>query len=318
MRAAEQLNILGSQFGLITSFDTRNVTGVSQGFLQPASLYLSSIHYADSLNANRVPFNNWAELYGPVSSRGDTFTNTLRYNFSSELLENPFTISGYGTRSGLTQPFDAANIVLLHDGYCASTCAVFSDLMRRQGGVKSYVLGGLPRYGPMQAVGGTKGCLLLTFSLMSRYISTVLNTFGTLADRQKWAAILPNPGFAMKTSSTPSTNFRDGVQPISSGGYSDLPVQFLNETANCRIFFTAPMVANVTTIWEAVAADAWGGASNCVAGSKIQVGSTIPSQTASPTTGVAASPSSKSAGGKATVGWALAAGAVVMTVMVSL
>jgi hypothetical protein len=317
MRASEPLNILGSQFGLISSFDVRNVTGLSQGFLQPASLYLSSIHWADSLNAVLQPFKSWAELYGgPIASRGDSFTSILRYNFSSDLLENPFTISGYGSRKGLTQPFEAANIVLLHDGYCASTCAVFSDLMRRQAGIKSYVLGGLPRYGPMQPVGGTKGCLLLTFSLMSKYISTVLGTFGTAADRQKWAAILPFPTFAMKTSSSPSTNFRDGLQPAGSG-YGDLPVQFLNETANCRLFFTAPMIANVTTIWEAVAADAWGGVSKCVAGSKVEAGNTIPSQTIS-LTGPTATPSSKSAGVRQTATWAMLTGAVVMAVMVTL
>ena len=276
MRATEPLNVLGSQFGTVTSYGTQNMTGINKGFLSPASIYLSSIHYADSLNSSLKTFPNWQALYGPVTSRADQFTNILRYNFSSPLLQNPFTISGYGSRSGATQPFNAKDIVLLHDGYCSSTCAVFSDLMRRQGGVKSYAIGGLPQYRPMQPVGGTKGALLLPFTTLSRYINTVLGEFGTAADRAKWAAVLPTSKFAIKTSTPPSTNFRDALQPIKPGQYSDLPTQFVNETADCRLFYTPQMVGNVTAIWEMVAADAWGGANKCVTGNKVEAEQTIP------------------------------------------
>lgn len=43
-------------------------------------------------------------------------------------------ISGYLNRSNITtQPFKAENIVVVTDGYCASTCTIFSELMRQQG-----------------------------------------------------------------------------------------------------------------------------------------------------------------------------------------
>ena len=47
--------------------------------------------------------------------------------------------------------------MILYDGYCASTCTIFSELMRQQGGVKTIALGGRPNKDIIQAVGGVKG-----------------------------------------------------------------------------------------------------------------------------------------------------------------
>lgn len=62
------------------------------------------------------------------------------------------------------QPFKAEDIVIVYDGYCASTCTIFSELMRQQAGVKTIALGGRPNKDIIQAVGGVKGtnaCYLL-------------------------------------------------------------------------------------------------------------------------------------------------------------
>ena len=45
----------------------------------------------------------------------------------------------------------------MYDGYCASTCTIFSEFMRQQGDIKTIALGGRPTEGIIQAVGGTKG-----------------------------------------------------------------------------------------------------------------------------------------------------------------
>lgn len=55
------------------------------------------------------------------------------------------------------QPFEAENIVVVYDGYCASTCTIFSEFMRQQAGVKTVALGGRPTKDIIQAVGGVKG-----------------------------------------------------------------------------------------------------------------------------------------------------------------
>jgi hypothetical protein len=68
---------------------------------------------------------------------GGDFTELLRYNLS-DIIENDLTVSGYGDRSNLApQPFTAEDIVLVYDGFCASTCTIFSDAMKRQAGVRS-------------------------------------------------------------------------------------------------------------------------------------------------------------------------------------
>jgi hypothetical protein len=70
-------------------------------------------------------------------------------------------ITGYGPRTNFTQPFAAEDIVMLYDGYCASTCTIFSEFMRLQGGVKSIAYGGRPNSDSstpiIQGVGGVKG-----------------------------------------------------------------------------------------------------------------------------------------------------------------
>ena len=75
-------------------------------------------------------------------------------------------VSGYGTRANSLgpQPFNPDDVVLLQDGSCGSTCAVFSELMKTQGKVKQVVIGGTPRIGPMQGVGGSKGAQVWDFA----------------------------------------------------------------------------------------------------------------------------------------------------------
>lgn len=64
-------------------------------------------------------------------------------------------MSGYLKRANITmQPFAAEDIVIVYDGYCASTCTIFSELMRQQAGVKTIALGGRPNKDIIQAVGG--------------------------------------------------------------------------------------------------------------------------------------------------------------------
>ena len=40
---------------------------------------------------------------------------------------------------------------------CSSTCAIVSELLKNQGGVRTIAIGGQPKFGPMQGIGGTKG-----------------------------------------------------------------------------------------------------------------------------------------------------------------
>lgn len=100
-------------------------------------------------------------IYECVRPANDTFTSIIRWNLSDPLTPDNsggIYVSGYLKRSNITQqPFAAENIVVVYDGYCASTCTIFSELMTTQGHVKTIALGGRPNKDIIQAVGGVKG-----------------------------------------------------------------------------------------------------------------------------------------------------------------
>lgn len=80
----------------------------------------------------------WADFYGPVQHYGGNFTNVKRYNYSSPDNSLGSTLYGYGNDTKpQPQTFSSDNIVLLSDGSCGSTCAIFAELLKTQGNVKS-------------------------------------------------------------------------------------------------------------------------------------------------------------------------------------
>ena len=255
MRYSTALDIIGTAFGTITLDDAINKSFDNSG-LTPADMYLSPIHYTNSVDADQEDFASWADMRGPVTINGASYTQIMRYNFSDPYLYQGDTIesvTGYGPLAKTSaQPYASEDIILLTDGYCASTCAVFSDLMRRLGGVRSVVLGGRPSFGPMQGVGGTKGVLVEPWAAIEASIASTLVDFGTAAQKKKWATYLPG-AWPIAMTNAPTVNFRSGYHPGS-----DTPMQFLNESANCRLFYTPAMLTNVTHIWETVAELAWG------------------------------------------------------------
>ncbi len=57
------------------------------------------------------------------------------------------------------------------------------------------------------------------------------------------------------TGVTPNVNVRDAIR---QGDGSQTPTQFVYETADCRLFYTAEMTVDVTAKWKATADAAWG------------------------------------------------------------
>jgi hypothetical protein len=94
-------------------------------------------------------------LYNGPSAQADSFSNILRYDLSDpnlSSLDEPgasLVMTGCGSRSNFTnRPFAPQDIVILTDGFCGSTCALFVEMMTVQAGVKVIVLGGCPQNGP--------------------------------------------------------------------------------------------------------------------------------------------------------------------------
>lgn len=234
--------------------------------------WASPWNYRFDFNETNQPFATFDDKFAPHVVKGDAYTALMRWNLDDPLITTNETfglgieISGYGTRKNLTRPFpDAANIILVHDGACASTCTLFAEFMTAQAGVRSVVLGGRPSTAgkPMQGVGGVKGGQVLPFSAIADVAYTAHSSSGaTDAQREVLARYDPLPAFR---STNAAVNVRDQVLRRQVEDGSGIPAQFVVEEADCRLWWTAEMVLDAAEVWRAAAGAAWGG-KKCVGG----------------------------------------------------
>jgi hypothetical protein len=106
-------------------------------FLGNVSSQLGIIEYDANLNfvfqaqANvdetLEPFLNWQTEYSPSDDyNGDNFASLLCFNLSDTLVTDGLDVTSCGSQTKTTpRPFNVENIVILYDGYCASTCTIF-------------------------------------------------------------------------------------------------------------------------------------------------------------------------------------------------
>jgi len=131
--------------------------------------------------------------------------------------------------------------------------------MRIQAGVKSVAMGGRPRPGPIQGVGGIKGAQILTWSSILTSAQTALKN---ATDSQ--AAILKRlTQLPIDRSTSNGINVRDQI--LRDNLDDGLPAQYVVEEADCRLYWTQEMIGDVTAVWKAAADAAFNGKA-CVAG----------------------------------------------------
>jgi hypothetical protein len=239
-----------------------NISSLESMTILNTAVYISPFNKATYTNADGSDFASWSDMYPPVTYNGDKFTSLLKYNLSDpattsdEILAIGIEVTGYQGRSNFTTPpFKAEDLVILSDGICASTCAIFLELMAQQSSVRTIAVGGRPQPGPMVAVGGTKGTLVTPAEFLQQLSGYVVSQFGDSRSQQReWATFVPNTfqiGYA-----DASVNFQDNIRAGKES--AGVPTQFLNDTASCRLFYTPEMYLNVTALWDATAAAAWG------------------------------------------------------------
>lgn len=135
--------------------------------------------------------------------------------------------------------------------------------MRLQAGVKSIAMGGRPKVGPIQGIGGVKGAQSYAFSNI--YGDAQFAIPQATADQVAVLEKLSN--LPINRSTTNSVNLRDNILP---GNLNDgVPAQFVVEEADCRLYYTLDMVNDVTALWKGAAAAAFNGAP-CAAGAGIK------------------------------------------------
>ncbi|KAI5244428.1 hypothetical protein E4T43_03732 [Aureobasidium subglaciale] len=225
---------------------------------------LNSFDYREPLTADGEQFSSWADFFGPRGNDVEEFTSLNRFNLT-DISATTVPILGYADNSEpQPQVFSSEDIVLLHDGACASTCALFSELMASQKST-SVTVGGRPQNGPMQGVGSVKGSQVQGMFTLYSIISAVI-TAAPIADQLEFvtkfgidfvqattqALSRAAPGGAVIVQA--SLNFRNNIR---EGDDSVTPLQHIYEAADCRFFYTPEMYASQAAVWERAYNSAW-------------------------------------------------------------
>lgn len=174
------------------------------------------------LDLNNENFTSFDDKFGPLVYNSDNFTDVMQWNLSNPLDTSNATygigydVTGYGSRTNFTRPFGGPeNIVLLLDGYCASTCTLFSQFLKWDAGVKSIAMGGRPdQVGVIQGVGGVKGAQSFSYgSVFDEMQKAVDRTDDpdVIAEIERYSI------YAINRANTASLNVKDEILPTDLG-----------------------------------------------------------------------------------------------------
>jgi hypothetical protein len=226
--------------------------------------------YHTDLDLDDRKFSSWGQKYGPrpQGPGNDTFTSLMRWDLNDPQIpkwSSGIWVSGYRGRSNTTsQPFQPQNIILVTDGFCSSTCTIFSEFLRQEASVRTISLGGRPSLHPMQSVGGTKGTTAYQWDAIFQEIhDSFLISNQTLRSALNQTAMAQYSLLPIARSAFAQVNLRDGIRRNDDG---QTPYQFLYEPAECRIFYTKQMVLDQSVVWKTVADTVWGEGNACIAG----------------------------------------------------
>lgn len=207
-------------------------------------------------------FKSFDDKFGPVTFNGDNYTDVMQWNFSNPLdtinatYGIGYDVTGYGSRQNFTRPFGGPeNIVLLLDGYCASTCTLFSQFLKWDAGVKSIAMGGRPTAGAIQGVGGVKGSQSFGFSSIYSEVDLAreqTNDTDLLAEFDRYQ------DYVFDRAPTLSLNVKDEILPQNLD--DGTPAQYVAEYADCRLYWTLDHHTDITNLWKAAASAAFNGA----------------------------------------------------------
>jgi hypothetical protein len=278
MRTHDILNLAGKA---VAAFNNNTALLQTNPSYYEEILALTSVfNFQRILDIHNQNFTSWSSLFGPyavVNSTStsviDAFTARLRYNFSDPISDTypGFNLTGLcddtNTNAPPFQPFKTEDILMLHDGTCSSTCAIASELLKSQGGIRSVVIGGLPQGRPMQAIGGTKGAQSFRFDDIQTRLQVLYNISAPDLKAQMDARGFTKTAFAeqvFKRAAYPDgrpaagINLKNNMRRQASGVEdADIPLEFIYEAADCRLWYTPDMINDVRMVWKGVADAVW-------------------------------------------------------------
>ncbi|KAI4924401.1 uncharacterized protein J4E92_007482 [Alternaria infectoria] len=208
-------------------------------------------------------FSSWDEFYGPEASNGDKFSRSQQYNLSDESFDYsafgdlPYGYDPSDPITNTSPPWAPEQIVILTDGLCASACAVFVEFMTHEAGVKTIVVGGQPKPGPMQAVGGTRGAAAYSADALDFDFDEGLED--SPVEKPEVVSQLPD-----RTDTGIWINYAGFTIRNQVRGTEFTPLQFQYQAADCRIYYTLETIYNMTQLWDYTARATWDDQTLCV------------------------------------------------------
>lgn len=181
-------------------------------------------------------------------------------------------LTGTGTRANVGAPaFSPENVVILTDGTCGSTCTLFSYLAIMQNNVKTVSVGGRPVTGPMQSMGGVEGAQVFDLEDIQRAAaaSLFLATPEQQTQMRQGDTGIIAEGYALLRAATPGSAGAVNGKNAFSHTDAQTPLQFLNQPANCKFFYTKEMILGPEATWKRAADAAFNNPDQfCVEGSQ--------------------------------------------------
>lgn len=270
------LDILGNYYTNFTSQLAEEFPG-NLTLLQ-ANNYYAQYSAESYANGSGQLFESWDQLYGPVETPQDSFTNLIRWNINDtdfNLASGNIVVSGFGNNTDVQpSPFTSENIILLSDGRCSSTCSILAHFLKWQGKVKSVAMGGRPQNGAMQAVGGVKGSQVYQYALLASdvyyawqgasltgqlEIASSIEASSTLRPILNDSTYIIFRGASAGIGIEALTDFQVNWQNnIAEGDSTYMPLQFVYEAADCRLWYQPQHINDISNLWATVAAQAFG------------------------------------------------------------
>ncbi|KAI1176459.1 hypothetical protein F4777DRAFT_587885 [Nemania sp. FL0916] len=254
----------GPGFKAVTEVYSANSAGFNPNTSSEDTIYQyeSVYNWRFDLDESNKHFKSYADKFAPHKYLGDSFTNVMQWDFDDPLDTSNTTygfgtdITGYGSRTNFTRPFAGPeNIVVLLDGYCASTCTLFSQFMVHDAGVKTIAMGGRPsKKGLIQGVGGVKGSESYDYSDV---YANVQEAIAFTNDSSILKTLSAYDTYVLDRNQVSSLNVKDEI--LRSHLADGTPAQFVAEYSDCRLYWTEPMIRDVSEVWKAAASAAFKG-----------------------------------------------------------
>ncbi|CAN8102653.1 unnamed protein product [Discula destructiva] len=242
------LALQGQQLSRNLSRETQALIAVAQsaviGNLLPGGVFSAG---------DRTNFTTTQEIISPVALQGDMFT--AYQSTPQNTTDADFNITGTGTRANPPPAvFAPENVVIMTDGFCGSTCTLFSYLMIMQNNIKTVAVGGRPQTGPMQSMGGVEGAQVFELEDLNQ-AATAAFILATPEQKAQFTntrseLFLIAEGYALDRAATPGAAGAVNGKNAFSHTDAKTPLQFLNQPANCKFFYTKDMIYGPEATWK--------------------------------------------------------------------